>query len=125
MLTRKSFMPRKRAKARSFDPKRCEPYLRWLRRLPCVLDGRGGCSGRIVAAHVDYAGDKGMATKVSDRYAVPMCDGHHTVQHGWGWKSFESNFRIDTLELSKAYYDEWLKTPAGREWEREHDTSGS
>ena len=35
-------------------------------------DRRATCAGRIGGRHVDYAGDKGIGTKPSDRYAVPM-----------------------------------------------------
>lgn len=118
MLNRNAFTPRKRE--RRFDPKRCEPFLRWLRRLPCMLDGKGGCDGRIVAAHVDYAGDKGISTKCSDKFAVPLCNGfsgHHQLQHSIGWQRFEDNYKIDALEASKAYWEAW---PGRREWEREH-----
>jgi hypothetical protein len=123
MLSNAAFRPRKREKAKAFDPKRCEPFLKWLRKLPCMLADRGGCDGRIVPAHVDYAGDKGIGTKVSDRYAVPMCNGfqgHHQLQHSVGWATFEANFKVNALEASAAYWRHWLTTPEGREWEREH-----
>jgi len=74
-----------------------------------MLEAKGGCSGKVRACHVDYAGDKGIGTKVADEHAVPMCDGHHGQQHAWGWKSFEANYRINpsTLEAAAAYWRAW------------------
>ena len=69
---------------------------------------------RMEAAHVDYAGDKGMGTKVSDRYAVPMCPQHHQEQHALGWETFEAKYKITALSASVAYWKLWPKRP---EWE--------
>lgn len=88
-----------------------------------MLADKGGCDGKIVAAHVDYAGDKGMGTKVSDCFTVPLCGGpggHHAAQHSWGWDTFEANFKMrpgDTLEASRAYWRAW---PGRVVWEAEH-----
>ena len=81
-----------------------------------MLIDRGGCSGKVRACHVDYAGDKGMSTKVHDKHAVPMCDGHHTSQHAWGWDSFEANYKIvpNALEAAAAYWRAW---PGRVAWE--------
>lgn len=98
-------------------------YLQWLRGRPCMFADKGGCDGKIVAAHVDYAGDKGISTKVSDRFAVPMCggpDGHHAAQHRWGWQTFEANFGLapgDTLLAAGAYWKAW---PGRVKWEAEN-----
>lgn len=116
MLRRSAFAPRKKNSGRPAH-KSAPGYLQWLRGRPCLLADKGGCDGKIVAAHVDYAGDKGMATKVSDRYAVPMCggpNGHHACQHNAGWRTFEANFKVDCLEASKAYWEAW---PGRRAWE--------
>lgn len=82
-----------------------------------MLEARGGCGGKIRACHVDYAGGKGMATKVHDMHSVPMCDEHHSAQHTWGWDSFEANFNLkpgDTLLAAEAY---WLAWPGRIAWE--------
>ena len=34
------------------------------------------------ACHWDEAGDKGVATKVSDKFSLPMCDEHHRIHRG-------------------------------------------
>jgi hypothetical protein len=94
-----------------------EAFKQWLRGRPCMIADRGGCWGRIEAAHVDYAGGKGMGTKVADRFCVPMCSEHHRVQHQHGWPAFEANFKINALEASKAYWSAW---PGRAKWEAEH-----
>ena len=120
MLSRSAFKPRKQNSHKADAWKRCPQFLQWLRGRPCLLVDRGGCDGKIVAAHVDYAGGKGMGTKVPDMHAVPMCGGfhgHHAAQHAWGWKTFEANFKINALEAAKAYWQAW---PGRRQWENEH-----
>lgn len=114
MLARSAFRPRRQNAGRPAW-KSAPGYLRWLRRLPCALDGRGGCGERIEAAHVDYAGDKGMGTKVSDRFSIPLCSEHHRLQHAWGWDSWEGNFKFDALMAADAYWREW---PGRRAWEQ-------
>jgi hypothetical protein len=116
MLARSAFKARRQNAPRPAW-KVAGAFLQWLRGRPCLLADRGGCEGRIEAAHVDYAGDKGMATKVSDRFAVPMCAEHHRAQHSWGWKTFEAIFKINALEASKAYWQAW---PGRVRWEAEN-----
>lgn len=97
-------------------------FLQWLRGRECLAfyDGEGGpdCGGKIQAAHVDYAGDKGMGTKVSDRYAVPMCVAHHARQHQVGWRYFEIEMVRPhgyALKAAEAYWRAW---PGRIAWER-------
>jgi hypothetical protein len=66
------------------------------------------------AAHVDYAGDKGMGTKVSDRFAIPLCSDHHALQHAVGWQTFEGNFKFNGLIAAQAYWHAW---PGRVAWE--------
>jgi hypothetical protein len=119
MLSRSAFAPRHKNRAR--PPEKSAPaFLQWLRGRPCLLDGKHfGCGGKIEAAHVDYAGDKGMSTKVSDRFAVPMCSVHHGQQHQHGWRFFEATHGdkgkpLDALAAAKAYWRAW---PGRRAWE--------
>lgn len=75
-----------------------------------------GCEGRMEAAHVDYAGDKGMATKVSDCHALPMCAKHHREQHQIGWPSFERRYgQFNALDVANGYWRAW---PGRIAWER-------
>jgi hypothetical protein len=59
-------------------PLRDPAYLAWLRKLPCVVCGRGPCE----AAHQRLLGG-GAGSKPDDRYTLPYCyDCHHVVEHG-------------------------------------------
>jgi len=121
MLNRAAFKPRLQNSHRARDWKRAPSFLQWLRGRDCLLAAKGGCEGRIEAAHVDYAGDKGMSTKTHDKNAVPLCSEHHRTQHAWGWDTFEGNFGMapgDTLEAAKAYWQAW---PGRRAWEGARD----
>lgn len=119
MLARSAFAPRKQNSRRADFYTRAPGYLQWLRGRPCLLVAKGGCDGKIVAAHVDYAGDKGMGRKVADMHAVPMCNEHHRNQHNWGWDTFEANFGMkpgDTLMAAEAFWTAW---PGRKAWEAE------
>mgnify|MGYP007083446446 FL=1 len=93
-------------------------YLAWLRGRNCCIGGT--CAGRIEAAHVDYAGDKGMGTKASDCYAVPMCSAHHAEQHMAGVKTFEARHSINLLSVANSYWRAW---PGRAKWEAENARS--
>lgn len=103
--------------------KSCRGFLQWIRGRKCAADGFGLCDGRIVAAHVDHAGDKGMGTKASDRFAIPLCDGHHKRQHNKGWHTFERECLggKSAVAMSDAYWFDWLRTPMGRNWQAKQD----
>jgi len=88
-------------------------FLQWLRGRPYLIGGN--CAGRIEAAHVDYAGDKGMGTKSSDRYAVPLCAAHHAEQHNAGIRTFEARHNVNMLSASMAYWKAW---PGRLKWEQ-------
>lgn len=94
-------------------------FLQWIRTKNCLLAGNkkaGPCWGKIRACHVDYAGGKGVATKVADRFSVPMCDGHHDEQHK-GWQTFERKHDLDALDASIKF---WFAWPGRRDWERKN-----
>lgn len=123
MLGQSAFRARRKNSHKADFWKRAPSFLQWLRGRPCRLEDRGGCWGKIEACHVDYAGShesvdpadgKGTASKVHDRYCIPMCSGHHKEQTDWSWPRFEANYRIDGLEDSKAYWAAW---PGRRAWE--------
>lgn len=108
--------PRKRNAPRPAE-KSAPAFLQWLRGRACCFAFLGGCEGKIEAAHVDYAGGKGVATKVADRHAVPTCSGHHRQQTDWGWKRFEAQIARDgfALRCAEAYWQRW---PGRIAWER-------
>jgi hypothetical protein len=117
MLARSAFRPRRQNSHRADEWKRVPGFLKWLRGRPCRLSDRGGCGGKVRACHVDYAGDKGMGSKVHDRHCIPMCDTHHSVQHAVGWDTFEGNFKFNALADAAAYWQAW---PGHFAWEDEH-----
>jgi hypothetical protein len=113
------------------EEKSAPTYLQWLRGRECFLDGRGCGWGDpprksfIEAAHVDHGGDKGMSTKASDRFAIPLCQRHHDEQGGkigsfrqrGGWRSFELKYGFDAVKAAAAYWERW---PSRTNWEAKH-----
>jgi hypothetical protein len=110
--------PRKRNSPRIAE-KSAPGFLQWLRGRECLAfyDGED-CDGKIQAAHVDYAGGKGMGTKVADRYAVPLCAGHHARQHAIGWFYFQTEICRPQDYALKAAEQYWSKWPGRIAWER-------
>ena len=116
MLSRASLArPRKRNAPRPAE-KSARGFLQWLRGRECAV---AGCRrGPVEAAHVDHGGDKGTGTKVSDRFAIPLCGGllgHHPQQHRIGWQAFQEMHAFDALTLAAAYWQAW---PGRVAWER-------
>ena len=93
-------------------------FLQYLRGRPCVFHDEGGCADKIEAAHLDFAGDKGISTKVSDRYALPFCRGHHARQHSIGWDSFMAEMGVTREELMRGAAKFWNAWPGRPAWER-------
>lgn len=94
-----------------------ESFKQWLRGRPCAADGFGHCDGKIQAAHVDHAGDKGTGTKVADRHCIPLCADHHNRQHSRGWATFERECLggKPAVAMAAAYWQAW---PGHVEWEQ-------
>lgn len=130
MLARRALAPRKRNATRPAW-KAAEAFLQWLRGRECHLHGHkhGGCGpgdpprkSPVEAAHVDHGGDKGIGTKASDRYAIPLCQRHHDEQGGrigafsqrGGWRSFELKYGFDAKKAAADYWQAW---PARGQWE--------
>ena len=84
--------------------KRFPQHLQFIRGFTCIAWKSGDCTGRMVAAHVDHAGGKGMSMKVSDAYTVPMCVHHHTEQHRIGEPSFQARHGIDMRHLAEVFF---------------------
>lgn len=100
--------PRKRNAPRPAE-KSAQGFLQWLRGRECACGAKlPWCGGPIVAAHVDHAGGKGMATKVADRHCIPLSDGCHRWQHSMGWPDFEAQLPgKDAVALAAAYWRAW------------------
>jgi hypothetical protein len=102
-LARVDTRPRRQNSRRADEERRFPVHLQWLRGRPCAVAQSGGCAGKIEAAHVDHAGGKGIALKVSDRHAIPLCHEHHREQHQHGWMTFEAKHRLDATAAAAAY----------------------
>lgn len=87
---------------------RSDSHLRWVRGFECCCAASGNCEGRIEAAHVRSETDGGMGVKPSDRYAVPLCSGHHAEQHRLGEGPFEALYKISMRKIADAL---WAKSP--------------
>ena len=105
MLAPSAFKPRRRNSGRQHDGKRFPAHLSWLRKRPCILEGRFGhaCEGRMEAMHVDGAGGKGVGLKVADYHAVPGCSEAHRLYHDHGAETWQRTWRIDLIAAAKAY----------------------
>jgi len=120
-LARSAIKPRKQNAPRPAW-KVADAFRQWLRGRPCACcRANADCGGPMVAAHVDYAAKgtrdaKGTASKVADRWNIPLSDNCHRLQHSKGWPWFEKNIlgrRADTL--AAAYWNVW---PGRIAWER-------
>jgi len=79
--------------------KRWPQHLQFVRGFKCVADG-SACNGKIEAAHVDFAGGKGIGMKVDDRFTIPACTFHHSLQHSNGWPWFQRVYGVDALKVA-------------------------
>lgn len=113
--------PRKRNSPRPAE-KSAPQFLQWLRGRECFvgLTSPNECEGKMEAAHVDHAGGKGMGTKVADRHAIPLCCGHHRLQHRIGWRSFEGRYMFGAVGIAEQY---WAKWPGRIAWERKREAT--
>jgi hypothetical protein len=109
--------PRKR-NAPKIAEKSAPGFLQWLRGRTCVFHFLGDYEGKIEAMHLDFAGGKGMGTKVADRFALPCCSYHHRAQHDMGWKSFMLMAKVRADMLLDAAERLWRAWPGRIAWER-------
>jgi hypothetical protein len=121
---RVSTKPRRQNSHRADSVKRCAPFLQWLRGRGCLFLYCHDCEGKIEAAHIDFAGDKGMGTKVSDRFAVPMCAHHHKQQHAMGWQTFMDTRKVRASVILAAADSYWRAWPGRIAWQRKLDDAG-
>lgn len=104
MLSASAFKPRKKNSGKQHEGKRFPSQLAWLRKRPCIIDGRAGhvCEGVMEAAHVDDAGGKGMQLKVADYHCVPACSAAHAEMHR-GAKTWQAKYNINLADAAKQY----------------------
>lgn len=105
--------PRHKNSGKQHESKRVPEFLQWLRGRACLING-ADCEGKMEAAHVDYAGGKGMGMKVPDKFCVPLCNKHHTEQHNTGIDTFERRHKTKLLDASREYWRRW---PGRLKWE--------
>ena len=108
--------PRKRNAGRPAD-KSAPGFLQWIRGRECIFADAGGCEGKIEAMHLDFAGGKGVGTKVADQYSVPSCSGHHRRQHTRGWATFLREVGATKEALLDAAGKLWRAWPGRVKWE--------
>lgn len=68
--------------------------------------------------HLDWAGGKGMASKVADKYCVASCGGHHRRQHDKGWLTFMRDLELSKTLLLASAETLWRAWPGRIAWER-------
>lgn len=96
---------------------RCPSHLAWVRGHECCAE-TGLCFGKIEAAHVRTGTDGGMGVKPGDNWTIPLCAGHHRIQHDLGETSFESQYLINMKTIAEGL---WLKSPHGKKWRATHE----
>lgn len=96
-------------------------FKQWVRGRQCLFAGKGGCGGKIIAMHLDWAGGKGTSTKVADRFVVPCCWKHHEEQHNDGWITFLHAMGLTKEDLLGAAGFLWQKWPGRAAWERKQE----
>lgn len=120
MLARNITAPRHQNAPR-IAAKSAPGFLQYVRGRGCIFAGNGECEGKIEPMHLDFAGGKGIGTKVADRYCVPGCAGHHAMQHRIGWQTFMARMGTSANELLIAaarLWNSWSGRPA---WERKQE----
>jgi hypothetical protein len=111
---------RPRHKNSGRPPEKSAPkFKEWLRKKhDCAFHLAGECGGRIEAMHLDFAGGKGVGTKVADSYCLPSCAVHHGWQHIWGWNTFCKRMDTSKDALLAAADKLWRQWPGRIAWER-------
>ena len=81
--------------------RRCVAHLKWVCTLPCCIWDRWG---ETQAHHLMHSQPRARGLKVSDEFAVPLCQRHHTSLHmqgneaGW-WRTHEIDPMLIAADL--------------------------
>lgn len=117
--------PRKKNRGRP-EWKVADAFRQWLRGRPCACQGRNpDCGGPMRSAHVDYAGSKGIGTKVADSDCIPLTDNCHRLQHNKGWRWFDEQILGGPgrgLMMAQAYWQAW---PGRSAWEKQLESGNA
>ena len=97
--------PRKRNAARPAW-KVATAYHQWLRGRPCALESKGGCWGKLEAAHTPDPASKGIGTKAADHNAIPLCQAHHKLHTDKGWSAIGLT-RDGAQAMAASYWSAW------------------
>lgn len=97
-------------------------FLQWVRGRPCAFEFMGGCVGKVQSMHLDFAGGKGMGTKVADRFCLPACAAHHKLQHDKGWNTFCKLASTTKESLLGGAEFLWSRWPGRVAWERKQES---
>ncbi len=93
---------------------RCAQHLQWIRGFVCFLhDSHTACEGKTEAAHGRTGADGGMGVKPSDCWTIPLCAGHHRIQHNMGEKAFEAAYKLN-MKASAEHF--WRMSPHGKRY---------
>jgi hypothetical protein len=88
------------------EPKRhrSKQHLRHVAEQPCLVCGRTPSQ----AHHIRYAQPRGLALKVSDEFAVPLCAIHHTENHATGdERGWWQTHKIDPLTIARELWEKF------------------
>jgi hypothetical protein len=107
--------PRHRNSGKADLQRRFPTHLSWLRKRPCLIEGRAGhvCSGRMEASHSDADGSKGMGLKSHDFTAVPLCSAAHAEKDSIGLETWQAKYKVNHAEAGRAY---GAKSPHKARW---------
>ena len=84
-------------------PRLLDPgYLAFLHTKPCCICG----AHEIEAAHIRI-GFFGLGKKPDDRYATPLCAGHHREQHSENETAFWSRYGRNPWDIAQRLYREY------------------
>lgn len=94
----------------STKPYRSKPYLAHVRGYPCFSCG-GPASDAHHLRHATTGGPSGVASKVSDAMAVPLCRMCHMKVHTWGDEELYWIDRgIDPIVWAREHYAQWSES---------------
>jgi hypothetical protein len=90
----------------------CEPYLAYIRTLPCLICGQPAEPAHIrTGSLADGKSYTGGGERSSDRWALPLCRRHHEEQHDAGKEIVFWNFyKLDPFGVAVRLWDAWKKS---------------
>ena len=92
-------------------PRKQEPYLDFIRTLPCVITGQTEVQAAHLSTEAKEWGHKGRGKgqKASDRWCLPLSPEKHTEQHRGDEMAFWDRHGINPHALACALYSKWCE----------------